>query len=229
MKSEGNIKNVRLKLAAFFGCLMFLLASGCVTQSNVIQPTSRHSGEVARTEASQYFDSVLSAGGNITVLFVCSPEKVFYVGPPGTEPGQDWKVSSATAIETNNIAWFLRHYGSDPNASVVERDALDKLLEEMELQVADLLDTDTIVRVGKMTGANHLAILEGHSYQQNEYSYANTAIRRIINLATGQVKAVDKERRQYRVDRKTGQHDLVGYWLNDRPCVPGTDGEWYYR
>jgi curli biogenesis system outer membrane secretion channel CsgG len=75
----------------------------------------------------------------------------------------------------------------NPGIRVVERDQLQKVLEELNLNASDRIDKDAAVRLGKILGAHHL-LMGGFVIDRKEAMRIDL---RAVNVETSQVEYVE--------------------------------------
>jgi TolB-like protein len=82
---------------------------------------------------------------------------------------------------------LISELAASPAIQVVERDRLQKLLEEQDLSSTDRVDKETAVRLGKLLGARHL-LMGGFVIDPKENMRLDV---RAVNVETSQVEYVE--------------------------------------
>jgi hypothetical protein len=217
------MKHMSVTSGTAAGALILSLAilSGCVTSPG----TGGQDREKATTKIAGQINELLRQGNEVKILLLISPENVTYVpGAKQPAPGPEWFESTARQVEAGYAEKLLR---SHPKAVIVDRSVLDKALKELELQSSGLVSADTMTRVGSFVGANYLVSLS-FARHTTKKGYQDTYIRKLVELASSRVLALDQVKNEYRRDDK-GKPVLVSQTLNGRTFMTDTDGNSYYE
>ena len=205
--------------------LSFAMLSGCVSTPDTAGQAGGHTREKATTKIASQIIELLRQGIEVKILLLISPESITYVpAARQSPPGPEWFESTARQVEAGYAEKILR---SHPKAVIVDRSALDKALKELELQSSGLVSADTMTRVGSFVGANYLLPLS-FSRHITKKGYQDTYIRKLVELSSSRVLAMDQVKNEYRRDDK-GKPVLVSQNLNGRPFVTDADGNSYYE
>lgn len=79
---------------------------------------------------------------------------------------------------------------------LLERKMIDKIIEEMKLQVSDLMDISTSVEIGRLIGAQFIIVGSISSYKKNLILST-----RILDVETGRIMAITTNRDKFsRID-----------------------------
>jgi len=171
--------------------------------------SSEHSGQEAKSDIAFYVEKRLEEKHKVIVLIIANEDNVVY-NCPDRDPTREteWKKMVVRNMESNYTASFLRGT-KHPNAGVVDRSELDRIIREQELQLSELVDTKTLVRIGALTGANYIITL---SFTRNcgvPGVYTDSELRKLIEVENGLVRATDRWDRTSQWDNSSSRYNLI--------------------
>lgn len=105
---------------------------------------------------------------------------------------EEWKETIRAQLQTQEESVMMGLFNEDPNFSIVDRNEIKKLLEEIRFAQSGYVNRDTRVQIGNLTGATLLLIPE---FTRRIYSKGgrwlmdDTISSRLIDIASGKVLA----------------------------------------
>ncbi len=139
-------------------------------------------------------DSLLVENKKITIAIIVSDVKNATLDKSsGTYDA--WVDSIRSGMQSNIESNLLNAFGNDKSFSIVDRNRLKQILDEYRLSQVGLISDKLRVQIGEMTGATHLldATLSRFSHDRG---YEDVESKRLIDIETGNVLAVDTENRE---------------------------------
>jgi membrane-associated protease RseP (regulator of RpoE activity) len=115
----------------------------------------------------------------------------------GTNPNysqmEEWKKSMAMRLRSDTEGSLIRSFQISPNFSIVSRETIEKLVQELSVQQSGLVTE--LIKSGKMLGATHLLVIELNRFRTPDSSTQDVTSRRLIEIETG--KTIASESCQY--------------------------------
>lgn len=224
-----------MKLLLLAPIVTTLLLSSCLTNGynnsqnkDASIPTDNHSGIENKSTALTYIDELLLSGEELRVWIVAPLDKINYRPlPDEPPPGPEWKERQADQAVGNLTRGFLERTGQHPNASILDRDYIDYVLVEQNLQLSGITKTTDIMRIGDLVGANYLLVISLETIHISPTHYVETEVRELLQMSNGTVRANDTFRVE--VDLIGDQWVPTSFNLNGKPFVFGTDGARYLK
>jgi hypothetical protein len=163
-------------------------------------------------------------------LVVIMPEKdVTYHGPAFAMPLADWKRKMASEIMAAFTGMSLQAFGDAAGFSVVNRENVQDILREFELQGSEAFDQQSTARVGRMVGASHMLLLAFSRENVAGSRYRDIRTARLIDLERNTILALDELADDMTVNAATQGAVLIESRLNGRRFVEDPESRrWYY-
>jgi len=105
-------------------------------------------------------------------------------------PNMQGKIEGQSIVE--NV--YLNSYRNYKNFTIVSRNYLKNNLDEITLSASGLISDETRVRIGELTGATHLLLMEDHSFYSGLFiiSGKTTSYWKLIDIQSGKLLASDR-------------------------------------
>ncbi|HOP64134.1 MAG TPA: CsgG/HfaB family protein [Spirochaetota bacterium] len=102
----------------------------------------------------------------------------------------EWKRAIADELEHILAKAYIDRFSSYPEFTIVDRDRFYILIKEQELAQTGLLDDKMRLKMGKLLSINYLVTI-GYSRYCVSGNVQNRALRKLINIETGKIEAID--------------------------------------
>jgi len=142
-----------------------------------------------KTSAGIFFNKLITNEKPVRLLIVISPDKINVQSNEENLPFE-YRSNRAKYIESVQKQIFLQTYGD--SVILIDRSNLDTINEEMALQLSGIISKDTSNKIGEISGANYI-LTGGLDFFEdfNRAEYFEKFTRQIIEVSTGEVKAID--------------------------------------
>jgi len=142
-----------------------------------------------KTSAGIFFNKLITDEKPVRLLIVISPDKINVQSNEENLPFE-YRSNRAKYIESVQKQIFLQTYGD--SVILIDRSNLDTINEEMALQLSGIISKDTSNKIGEISGANYI-LTGGLDFFEdfNRAEYFEKFTRQIIEVSTGEVKAID--------------------------------------
>lgn len=156
--------------------------------------------------------NLLNKGEQIFVMVAVG--KIEFMDPEKTYKGnvQEWKRTIRAQLQTQEESLLMRTFNEDSNFSVVDRNEIQSLLEEIRFAQSGYVNKSTRLKIGELTGATHLltANYSRRVYRKgSQWLMDNTVVSRLININTG--KVFSSKSIQETLDADTGKPIKSGW------------------
>jgi hypothetical protein len=98
-----------------------------------------------------------------------------------------WKNNIRDKIQIDHEYFFLRAFGKAKNFSIVDRNNLKAIFEEMTFNI-NIASEETRLKIGNLTGATHILAIKSTFWNERELD--SIEYRRLIEVQTGKVIAI---------------------------------------
>jgi hypothetical protein len=107
------------------------------------------------------------------------------------EDGRPAPTAKSQLLNESEKGWLSR-YVNFPNFSVVNRNHLRHNINELFLSNSGLISEDTRIKIGQLTGATHLVIIEATTWYKFFRRRGVDIYYKLIDIQDGRVLAIDK-------------------------------------
>ncbi|MEW6739158.1 MAG: tetratricopeptide repeat protein [Nitrospirota bacterium] len=104
--------------------------------------------------------------------------------------------------------YYLSFFAPEKNFVLVERERIDKVLNELKLQYSGLVDIGLQQKLGKMIGASHLLIIDYSRVVKPNSEMLDIEIHKLIEVSSGKILASVPFNIKVVVQNKTAPSDL---------------------
>ncbi len=106
----------------------------------------------------------------------------------GQESFSQWQKGIESGLIINTEALFVR-FNSYKNFELIDRQHINKVLNELKLQQSGLASDASSLKLGKMLGATHLLIISYTRFQQpgSKVIYQDAHYRKLIDVESGKI------------------------------------------
>lgn len=98
----------------------------------------------------------------------------------------EWKSTINSQLQTEFEAVYVQYRNVFDNFSLVDRNRIRKILDELNFQASYYVSNETRLKIGELAGATHLLMVE-FSRSPKGRGYADIVSKRLIDIKTGEV------------------------------------------
>ncbi len=101
---------------------------------------------------------------------------------------EEWKKTVRTQLLTEHENIYLAWFNSWGNFTLLDRQSVKKILEELEIGLSGLISAETQNKLGELLGATHILFI-GYARSPSAGGYSDMKPCRLIEIQTGKVLA----------------------------------------
>ena len=167
-----------------------------------------------KTSAGIFFTKLISEEKSVRLLIAINPDMIVVHSNDENLP-PEYKANRAKYIESVQKHIFLQSFGD--NAVLIDRSNLDTINKELSLQLSGFISKETSNEIGELTGANYI-LTGGLDFFEdfNKAEYFEKFTRQIIEISTGEVKAIDIFESYYKWDSAEERYLKTSSLLNGK-------------
>ncbi len=173
-----------------FLTIILLLLFSCTTAPTkpIVQENPDKNTDI-KTSAGVFITKLIAEGKPVRLLIAINPDMIVVQSNDENLP-PDYKTNRAKYIESVQKHIFLQAYGD--SVVLIDRSNLDTINKELSLQLSGIISKDTSIEIGELSGANYI-LTGGLDFFEdfNRAEYFEKFTRQIIEVSTGEVKAID--------------------------------------
>lgn len=102
---------------------------------------------------------------------------------------EEWKKSMAVQLRSYVEVGLTKNYQGNSNFSIVTRESLDRLIQELQIQQSGLVTE--LIKSGKILGATHMLVIDFNRYRTADWSTKDITSRRLIEIERGKTIAAE--------------------------------------
>jgi hypothetical protein len=106
------------------------------------------------------------------------------------EYGQPSLAGKSELLNTSERLW-LNYFVNFPNFSIADRTHLAQIMDELKLNSSGLISESSRIKIGELTGATHLIIIEARRWESFWINEATTYWK-LIDIESGRVLSIDE-------------------------------------
>ncbi len=212
-----------------FILIFVVILTGCISSSSSLI----HSNERAISNRVIKIEELLNSG-NVNLLIIMPKNEVTH--NINTDPEYiDWVNRTRQGYVSDIMSALLEYFKSYENFKIVDRQLLDTIIDEQEFSLSNLVNNDTRIRIGNITGANYIFFITYNRYMENvsntKVIKTDTIIHKFISIETGEVIAVDIYKTIFTSTYFLGtwNHSTKSYNNNREIVRDERDDLWYYK
>ena len=99
----------------------------------------------------------------------------------------EWKNTMRTQLQTEVESVYVQYSKVFKNFSLVDRDNISSILEELNFQASDYASENTRLKIGEITGATHLLVVDFSRTVKEQYSHTDMITKRLLDIETGEI------------------------------------------
>jgi hypothetical protein len=189
IKKGGKMQiTISFRLVLMFIILFF---AGC---ASMVQMEQMQRKPIFKSQWNDTDDTKTFKSGILINKLLRSGERVALIIIGGQfynkgQPDAAWKSSEQNRAE----GFYLKLCGNNTRCSVVNRNALQSHISEMVLSGSGLTSDATRVKIGELTGATHLILIEGNLIYRGPGYSEWTTYWKLIDIKSGNLLTIDKE------------------------------------
>lgn len=104
------------------------------------------------------------------------------------KPDPEWK----NRLQGGAEDFWLKTFGNNTKCSIVNRNYLQNNIDEISLSGSGLISEATRVKIGELTGATHLIVIEGTTIDHGAGYQTWTIYWKLIDIKSGKLLTIDK-------------------------------------
>jgi len=106
------------------------------------------------------------------------------------EYGQPTLAGRSELLNKSEMMW-LNYFVNFPNFAIADRNYISQILGELKLNESGLITESTRLKIGELTGATHLVIIEARRW---ESFWINKAVTywKLIDIQSGRILSIDE-------------------------------------
>jgi hypothetical protein len=108
---------------------------------------------------------------------------------PNHAQHEEWKKSMAVQLRSYVEVGLTKSYQGNSNFSIVTRESLEKLIQELRIQQSGLVTE--LIKSGKILGATHMLVIDFNRYRTADWSTEDITSRRLIEIESGKTIAAE--------------------------------------
>ena len=198
-----------------FILLSILLIFSCASvETKSIKDVDQNNNTDIKSSAGIFFNKLVSQEKPVRLLIVISPERINVYSNDENLPFE-YRSNRAKYIESVQKQIFLQTYGD--SVVLIDRSNLDTIIEETALQLSGMISKETSNMIGDLSGANYI-LTGGLDFFEdfNKLEYFEKFTRQIIEVSSGEVKAIDIFESYYKWNPAEGKYDKTSSLLNGK-------------
>jgi len=102
---------------------------------------------------------------------------------------EQWKTGIKAILYSDLENTYLRFFRHEHNFNIVDRAKTERLLNEEELQLSGITNTDSQIKVGNMLGATHLLIIDYSRFYESLTKAQDVETCKLIEVRSGKTLA----------------------------------------
>ncbi|MEA3328936.1 MAG: site-2 protease family protein [Candidatus Omnitrophota bacterium] len=128
----------------------------------------------------------LAKGERISLAVIIAKVSNAIILPPNVNL-DEWKKGIVSQLEYGFESTYVQCRDVYNNFSLVDRNKIRKILDELDFQTTDYVSNATRIRIGELTGATHLLIVEFNRFPRTYRDYMDIISKKLIDIRTGEV------------------------------------------
>ena len=128
----------------------------------------------------------LAKGEVISLAIIVGKVSNAVILPPNANL-DEWKKGITAQLEYGAESTYVQCRDVYDNFSLVDRNRIRKILDELDFQTTDYVSDATRIKIGELTGATHLLITEFSRFPQSYRGYMDIISKKLIDIETGEV------------------------------------------
>ena len=128
----------------------------------------------------------LAKGERISLAVIIGNVSNAIILPSNVNLGE-WRKGIVSQLEYGVESVYIQCRNVYNNFSLVDRNRIRKILDELDFQTTDYVSDATRIRIGELTGATHLLIVEFNRFPRTYSGYMDIISKKLIDIKTGEV------------------------------------------
>lgn len=201
-----------------FLILSVLILLSCTTTQTIThgQENQEKSSDI-KTSGGIFFTKLISEEKPVRLLIAINPDMITVHSNDENLP-PEYQANRAKYIESVQKHIFLQAFGD--SVDLIDRSNLDTINKETALQLSGIISKDTSIEIGELSGANYILTGGLDFYEDfNRTEYSEKFTRQIIEVSTGEVKAIDIFESYYKWNPAEEKYLKTSSLLNGKELV----------